>query len=240
MTRIRYRCLSRSVSTLGDLRSRGLRNAFAGFMRTVRGVEFPLSPTSERLVGVIRPGGEDRRPMGRPHHPQKPYQQEFKREAVELLRTSGRPTAARAFSASVTSLSRWRFRIDFSFASRPTFASFSVRPAECTPGVPADGDRFAASCDSRERWWRRRKRAAGGVRCGAVARDRSRDRAGGAGAADSATPGPARGAGRGSTAGTFSTISASTDLSVSAIDGSQVSRRSVDGSSKRRTESGCR
>ena len=31
--------------------------------------------------------------MGRPPHQQKPYPPEFRREAVELLRTSGRPLA---------------------------------------------------------------------------------------------------------------------------------------------------
>jgi transposase len=48
--------------------------------------------------------------MGAPRNPQKPYPEEFKREAVELLRTSGRPLAqiARELGVSTESLRLWR------------------------------------------------------------------------------------------------------------------------------------
>jgi transposase len=48
--------------------------------------------------------------MGAPRNPQKPYPEEFKREAVELLRTSGRPLAqiARELGVSTESLGLWR------------------------------------------------------------------------------------------------------------------------------------
>lgn len=54
--------------------------------------------------------------MGRPINPQKPYPEAFKREAVELLRSSGRPLAqiARELGVSTESLRLWRkqFEID--------------------------------------------------------------------------------------------------------------------------------
>jgi transposase len=48
--------------------------------------------------------------MGAPRNPQKPYPEEFKREAVELLRTSGQPLAqvARELGVSTESLRLWR------------------------------------------------------------------------------------------------------------------------------------
>jgi transposase len=48
--------------------------------------------------------------MSRPHHPQKPYPEQFRREAVELLKTSGRPLAqiARELGVSTESLRLWR------------------------------------------------------------------------------------------------------------------------------------
>lgn len=48
--------------------------------------------------------------MRRPVNPQKPYPQELKREAVELLRQSGRPLAqiARELGVSTESLRLWR------------------------------------------------------------------------------------------------------------------------------------
>ena len=48
--------------------------------------------------------------MARAINHQKPYREEFKREAVELLRSSGRPLAqiARELSVSTESLRLWR------------------------------------------------------------------------------------------------------------------------------------
>jgi transposase len=48
--------------------------------------------------------------MGRPINPQRPYPEEFKREAVELLRSSGRPLVqvARELGVSTESLRLWR------------------------------------------------------------------------------------------------------------------------------------
>ena len=48
--------------------------------------------------------------MSRPHHPQRPYPEQFRREAVELLKTSGRPLAqiARELGVSTESLRLWR------------------------------------------------------------------------------------------------------------------------------------
>ena len=48
--------------------------------------------------------------MGRPINPRKPDPEEFKREAVELLRSSGRPLAqiARELAVSTESLRLWR------------------------------------------------------------------------------------------------------------------------------------
>jgi len=47
--------------------------------------------------------------MPRPHHPQKPYPAQFKREAVELVGASGRPLAqiARELGVSTESLRLW-------------------------------------------------------------------------------------------------------------------------------------
>jgi transposase len=48
--------------------------------------------------------------MARPITPHKPYPEEFKREAVELLRTSGRPLGqiARELGVSSQALRTWR------------------------------------------------------------------------------------------------------------------------------------
>jgi len=48
--------------------------------------------------------------MGRPISPRKPYPEEFRREALELLRSSGRPMAqvARELGVSTESLRLWR------------------------------------------------------------------------------------------------------------------------------------
>ena len=48
--------------------------------------------------------------MARPISPHKPYPEEFKREAVELLRTSGRPLGqiARELGVSTQALRAWR------------------------------------------------------------------------------------------------------------------------------------
>ena len=48
--------------------------------------------------------------MARPSNHQKPYPEQFRREAVELLKTSGRPLAqiARELGVSTKSLRLWR------------------------------------------------------------------------------------------------------------------------------------
>jgi transposase len=63
--------------------------------------------------------------MGRPINPQKPYPEEFKREAVELLRTSGRPLAqiARELGVSTESLRLWRKQAEIDAGEREGLSS---------------------------------------------------------------------------------------------------------------------
>ena len=63
--------------------------------------------------------------MSRPHHPQKPYPEEFKREAVELLKTSGRPLAqiARELGVSTESLRLWRKQAEVDAGEREGLTS---------------------------------------------------------------------------------------------------------------------
>ncbi len=63
--------------------------------------------------------------MGRPISPQKPYPEEFKREAVELLRTSGRPLAqiARELGVSTESLRLWRKQAEIDTGEREGLTS---------------------------------------------------------------------------------------------------------------------
>jgi len=63
--------------------------------------------------------------MGRPINHQKPYPQEFKREAVELLRTSGRPLAqiARELGVSTESLRLWRKQAEVDAGEREGLTS---------------------------------------------------------------------------------------------------------------------
>jgi transposase len=63
--------------------------------------------------------------MGRPHHPQKPYPEAFRREAVELLRSSGRPMAqvARELGVSSESLRLWRKQADIDVGEREGLTS---------------------------------------------------------------------------------------------------------------------
>jgi transposase len=58
--------------------------------------------------------------MGAPRNPQRPYREEFKREAVELLRTSGRPLAqiARELGVSTESLRLWRKQAEIDAGER--------------------------------------------------------------------------------------------------------------------------
>ena len=63
--------------------------------------------------------------MSRPHHPQKRYPDEFKREAVELLKTSGRPLAqiARELGVSTESLRLWRKQAEIDAGEREGLTS---------------------------------------------------------------------------------------------------------------------
>jgi transposase len=63
--------------------------------------------------------------MGAPRNPQKPYPEEFKREAVELLRTSGRPLAqiARELGVSTESLRLWRKQAEIDAGERDGLSS---------------------------------------------------------------------------------------------------------------------
>ncbi len=63
--------------------------------------------------------------MGAPRNPQKPYPEEFKREAVELLRSSGRPLAqvARELGVSTESLRLWRKQLEIDSGEREGLTS---------------------------------------------------------------------------------------------------------------------
>jgi transposase len=63
--------------------------------------------------------------MGAPRNPQKPYPKEFKREAVELLRSSGRPLAqvARELGVSTESLRLWRKQAEIDAGERDGLSS---------------------------------------------------------------------------------------------------------------------
>ena len=63
--------------------------------------------------------------MSRPHHPQKPYPEQFRREAVELLRSSGRPLAqiARELGVSTESLRLWRKQAEIDAGEREGLTS---------------------------------------------------------------------------------------------------------------------
>ena len=63
--------------------------------------------------------------MGRPINPRKPYPEEFKREAVELLRSSGRPLAqvARELGVSTESLRLWRKQAEIDAGERDGLSS---------------------------------------------------------------------------------------------------------------------
>jgi transposase len=63
--------------------------------------------------------------MARPINHQKPYPEEFRREAVELLRTSGRPLAqiARELGVSTESLRLWRKQAEIDAGEREGLSS---------------------------------------------------------------------------------------------------------------------
>lgn len=63
--------------------------------------------------------------MGKSVHPQKPYPEEFRREAVELLRSSGRPLAqiARELGVSAESLRLWRKQAEIDAGAREGLSS---------------------------------------------------------------------------------------------------------------------
>jgi transposase len=58
--------------------------------------------------------------MARPINHQKPYREEFRREALELLRSSGRPSAqiARELGVSTESLRLWRKQAEIDAGER--------------------------------------------------------------------------------------------------------------------------
>lgn len=63
--------------------------------------------------------------MGVPRNPQKPYPEEFRREALELLRSSGRPLAqvARELGVSTESLRLWRKQAEIDAGGREGVSS---------------------------------------------------------------------------------------------------------------------
>ena len=63
--------------------------------------------------------------MGAPRNPQRPYPEEFKREAVELLRSSGRPLVqvARELGVSTESLRLWRKQTEIDAGERHGLSS---------------------------------------------------------------------------------------------------------------------
>ena len=63
--------------------------------------------------------------MGAPRDPQKPYPDQFKREAVELLRSSSRPLAqiARELGVSTESLRLWRKQAEIDAGERDGLTS---------------------------------------------------------------------------------------------------------------------
>ena len=63
--------------------------------------------------------------MGKPVNPQKPYPAEFKREALELVRSSGRPLAqiARELGVSTESLRLWRKQAEIDAGERDGLSS---------------------------------------------------------------------------------------------------------------------
>lgn len=63
--------------------------------------------------------------MARPINHQKPYPEEFKREAVGLLKTSGRPLAqiARELGVSTESLRLWRKQAEIDAGEREGLSS---------------------------------------------------------------------------------------------------------------------
>jgi len=63
--------------------------------------------------------------MARPINHQKPYPPEFRREAVELMRTSGRPLAqiARELGVSTESLRLWRKQTEIDAGEREGLTS---------------------------------------------------------------------------------------------------------------------
>ena len=63
--------------------------------------------------------------MGRPISPKRPYPEEFKREALELLRSSGRPLAqvSRELGVSTESLRLWRRQAEVDAGERDCLSS---------------------------------------------------------------------------------------------------------------------